>query len=246
MKRRIYVASSWRNQKQPSVVDALRWGGHEVYDFRNPEHSNAEHGNAGKAGFHWSDIDPSWKDWTPAEFAEGLQHDIARGGFDRDMAAMDWADTCVLVMPCGRSAHLEAGWFAGRGKEVFILLASGEPELMYRMVTGMVLSVSALLEHMEERAPEMIPAVCDVCGAEASQIWSYGPSFEGARCFDHYKDPSTIDRGAKGDPRADWGSEWEKVDQAGTLLRFRLPNGWLVQNIEGTTMVYVPHCHEAG
>ena len=34
--RKIYVASSWRNREQPSVVKALREAGHEVYDFRNP------------------------------------------------------------------------------------------------------------------------------------------------------------------------------------------------------------------
>lgn len=47
---------------------------------------------------------------------------------------MKWADVCVLVMPCGRSAHLEAGWFVGAGKPTLILLENGEPELMYRMV----------------------------------------------------------------------------------------------------------------
>ena len=46
---RIYVASSWRNQYYPEVVEALRAAGHEVYDFRNPPH--------GGAGFHWTDID---------------------------------------------------------------------------------------------------------------------------------------------------------------------------------------------
>lgn len=46
---RIYVASSWRNKIQPSVVVALREAGHEVYDFRNPRE--------GDTGFHWSDID---------------------------------------------------------------------------------------------------------------------------------------------------------------------------------------------
>ena len=31
----IYVASSWRNQKQPDVVTALRENGHTVYDFKH-------------------------------------------------------------------------------------------------------------------------------------------------------------------------------------------------------------------
>ena len=36
MKRKIYVASSWRNEYYPEVVRQLREAGHEVYDFRNP------------------------------------------------------------------------------------------------------------------------------------------------------------------------------------------------------------------
>lgn len=31
---KIYVASSWRNGRQPYVVDMLRERGHAVYDFR--------------------------------------------------------------------------------------------------------------------------------------------------------------------------------------------------------------------
>ena len=34
---KIYVASSWRNERHPGVVELLRIAGHEVYDFRNPE-----------------------------------------------------------------------------------------------------------------------------------------------------------------------------------------------------------------
>jgi hypothetical protein len=60
---------------------------------------------------------------------------------------MFWADTCVLVLPCGRSAHIEAGWMAGAGKDVFILqLAKEEPELMYLMTNGIAISVDELLE----------------------------------------------------------------------------------------------------
>lgn len=33
---KIYLASSWRNERQPAVLAALREAGHEVYDFRNP------------------------------------------------------------------------------------------------------------------------------------------------------------------------------------------------------------------
>ena len=120
----VYVASSWRNAKQPLVVKALR-GIAEVYDFRQP--------CRGATGFAWSDIDPEWKSWSPAEFAEHLDHPLAVDGFRADMNALKAADACVLVMPCGRSAHLELGYCIGAGKPTAILLTDGEPELMYAM-----------------------------------------------------------------------------------------------------------------
>lgn len=127
---RVYVASSWRNELQPSVVEALRAEGHEVYDFRNPA--------PGNHGFHWSEIDPDWKRWTPEQFREALKHPVAKAGFKTDMDALESCDACVLVMPCGRSAHLEAGFAMGSGKPTAILLADGEPELMYRMARACV------------------------------------------------------------------------------------------------------------
>jgi hypothetical protein len=36
MQQKIYLASSWRNERQPELVRILREAGHEVYDFRNP------------------------------------------------------------------------------------------------------------------------------------------------------------------------------------------------------------------
>ena len=50
------------------------------------------------------------------------------------MDALEWADACVLVLPCGRSAHTEAGWMAGRGKKVVVYIPKMEdPELMYKL-----------------------------------------------------------------------------------------------------------------
>lgn len=118
---KIYVASSWRNEKQPEVVQALRDDAHFVYDFKDAD------------GFHWSEIDPNWKSWDSETFVDALQHPLAIKGFDRDMHALSHADICVLVMPCGRSAHLEAGWAVGAGKPTAVLLSGGEPELMYSM-----------------------------------------------------------------------------------------------------------------
>ena len=138
---RVYVASSWRNQYFPEVVKRLREAGHEVYDFRNPPH--------GGAGFHWTDIDPNAPAWTYAQYAEGLHHPLAERQFQADIDALTWADTCVLVLPCGRSAHTEAGWMAGAGKRVLAYLPEMvEPELMYKLFDGVAGSLEELVEKL--------------------------------------------------------------------------------------------------
>ena len=138
---RIYVASSWRNPYFPEVVTRLREAGHEVYDFRNPPH--------GGAGFHWTDIDPNAPAWTYAQYAEGLHHPLAERQFQADIDALTWADTCVLVLPCGRSAHTEAGWMAGAGKRVIAYIPEMvEPELMYKLFAGVAGSLDELVEKL--------------------------------------------------------------------------------------------------
>ena len=136
---KIYVASSWRNQHYPEVVRRLREAGHEVYDFLNPPH--------GGAGFHWTDIDPAAPDWTFAQYREGLNHPKAERQFAADLDALRWADTCVLVLPCGRSAHTEAGWLAGAGRRVVAYIPEMvEPELMYKLFDRVVGSIDDLIE----------------------------------------------------------------------------------------------------
>ena len=124
---KIYVASSWRNEAQPAVVETLRNAGHEVYDFRKPHLGPGRRG----VGFHWSTIDPNWQQWTPSQFKAALTTPLAADGMASDMMGLQWCDACVLVMPCGRSAHLELGWAIGANKRTIILLSDGEPELMY-------------------------------------------------------------------------------------------------------------------
>ena len=139
---KVYVASSWRNDRQPAVVEALQAAGYEVYDFRHP--------TPGDSGFHWSEIDPNWHRWDADTYREALGHPVARHGFRNDMNALMEADVVVLVLPCGRSAHLELGHACGSGKPTAILLANdNEPELMYRMVTLLANDVIEVIEWLK-------------------------------------------------------------------------------------------------
>jgi len=145
----VYVASSWRNSIQPTVIDALWDARIDCYDFKNPE---------GGTGFSWAEVKPDstpgiagkGSDWesVPDYFAM-VRHPRAIEGFDADFAAMEKADTFVLVLPCGKSAHLELGWAIGAGKRTAILLEDPvEPELMYRMVDYLAPSLPDLMAWM--------------------------------------------------------------------------------------------------
>ena len=138
---KIYVASSWRNKYYPQVVTRLREAGHEVYDFRNPPH--------GGNGFHWTDIDQNAPNWSFNQYKEGLNHPLAQRQFTADLEALEWADTCVLVLPCGRSAHTEAGWMSGAGRKVIVYIPEmQEPELMYKLFDDVVGDLDSLIESL--------------------------------------------------------------------------------------------------
>ena len=145
---KIYVASSWRNQYQQEVVKVLRTLGHEVYDFKNPP---------GRTGFQWSEVDPNWQNWTTEQYREALSHPVAIAGFNSDFNAMQSADICVMVLPCGRSANTEAGWMAGAGKRVFVYSTEKqEPELMYKIYERVLCSIDELTELFINKSNEMI------------------------------------------------------------------------------------------
>ncbi len=133
----MYVASSWRNLIQPDVVKMLVEAGHEVYDFRNPFQNGT--------GFRWADIASDWEDWSSEELIDGLEHPLASKGFKSDMDALDWAEAVVMVMPCGRSSHLELGYAVGQRKKTVILLSQSEPELMYKMADYLVTDTEQML-----------------------------------------------------------------------------------------------------
>jgi hypothetical protein len=143
---KIYIASSWRNEFQPKIVRQLRKDKHEVYDFRHPPN--------GSNRFAWSDIDEKWETWTTDEYIQALNSPVAIRVFKSVFDGMKWADCCVMVLPCGRSANTEAGWMKGAGKLVFVLSPiKQEPELMYKIYDGIFSNVKDLLIRLEMQKP---------------------------------------------------------------------------------------------
>ena len=141
----LYVASSWRNTWYPLVVKMVRAaaaaaGADEpdfgVYDFR-----------AADGGFRWTEVDPEWESWTTEQYRTALRHPAAERGWRNDKGALDAATACLLVGPCGRSAHLELGYAAGRGLPCAIFLPEAqEPELMYRFAADILTDGTEVVE----------------------------------------------------------------------------------------------------
>lgn len=151
----VYVASSWRNVEQPEVVKALRLAGFDPYDFRNPR-------GDGTGFFSWSVIDPKWEDWKYSDYLKALRHHVSIDAFFSDYDHLRAADALVLVLPCNRSSHLEAGMAIGLGKPVIIINDGRmvEPELMYLAADALVETVygaiEILLRYNSEGIPEKI------------------------------------------------------------------------------------------
>ncbi len=132
---KIYVASSWRNTYQPTVVERLRSLDHAVYDFKGPGDGWGK-GGSGAGGFGWRELDPDWQEWPKhiEKYITALDNPRAIEGFRRDMDALEQCDACIMVNPCGQSAHAEMGWAVGAGKLVAVYCPEiREPDLMVKM-----------------------------------------------------------------------------------------------------------------
>lgn len=127
---KIYVIGSLENPRVPSIAGTLREDGHEVFDSWYA------------AG---PDADRYWRQYEEAKglsFAEALSAPAAQNvlNFDRKWAL--WADVGVLVLPAGKSGHLELGafWINVPGKQAHILLPPDfSPEkwdVMYGLADG--------------------------------------------------------------------------------------------------------------
>lgn len=175
---KVYVASSWRNDIQPAVVTDLLNDGHKVYDFRNPPEST---------GFGWAEVGmPSYiaatnSDVPADEYLAGLTHPRAVEGFAADFKAMRWADTFVLVLPCGRSAHLELGWAVGRKRTAILVEPEVTPELMYMMVDRIFTVRSSLREWVSDECPNTLRQACITVLNSAKGSLSSGEILQGIR-----------------------------------------------------------------
>lgn len=118
----IYLIGSLRNQEVPLTAIELRKHGHEVFD-------------------DWYSAGPEADDmWQAHEKQKGRSYYEALHGYHAedvfafDKKHIDRCDTVVLLMPAGKSGHIELGYSIGAGKRGFVLFSETPDrfDVMYR------------------------------------------------------------------------------------------------------------------
>ena len=132
----IYLIGSLRNPAVPLLAEDLRFAGFDVFDdwyAAGPE------------------ADDRWRDYENARghtYAQALQGYAAQHVFRFDKYHLDRCDAAVLLMPCGKSGHLELGYMIGQGKPGFVLFDEipERYDVMLAFASGVFVDQSSLTE----------------------------------------------------------------------------------------------------
>lgn len=115
-RKKVYIIGSLRNPEVLAVHRTLQQAMPEVEVFSSWL----------AAGEH---ADDAWRDYEQAlgrSYKEALAGYAAKHVFAFDKHHLDTSDAAVLVLPAGRSGHLELGYMAGKGKVTAILMDDPE------------------------------------------------------------------------------------------------------------------------
>lgn len=82
-------------------------------------------------------------------YSEIMETYAAKHIFDFDRHHLDRCDAAIMVMPAGKSGHLELGYVIGKGKPGFILFDK-EPErvdIMHQFATKIFMNQEEMIEY---------------------------------------------------------------------------------------------------
>lgn len=136
----MYLIGSLRNPEVPGIASAIRSRGFDVFD---------DWFAAGPIA------DDSWQAYEKGRgtpYAKALRSWAAQNVLKFDTFHLDRARIGVLVMPAGKSGHLELGRLIGQGKPTFVLFDQ-EPDrwdVMYGQCTGVTFSLDELISMLLE------------------------------------------------------------------------------------------------
>ena len=150
----IYIIGSLRNDRIPLVAHRLRTDGHSVFDdwfAAGPE-----------ADDYWQ----KYETQRGRSYTEALSGAAAKNVFAFDKRHLDEADAAVLVLPAGKSGHLELGYMAGKGKQTYVLF-DGQPDrwdVMYQFATAVYTDLEELADDLSPEAVKRIAPYSDLTG----------------------------------------------------------------------------------
>ena len=137
---KIYLIGSLRSPKVPEVAQKLRAAGHIVFDdwfAAGPE-----------ADDYWQ----KYEQERGHNYKQGLAGYAAHHVFNFDKHHLDTNDLAVLMLPAGKSGHLELGYMIGTGKPGYILFDDEMPDrwdVMYLFAAGVFFNIEELLKEIE-------------------------------------------------------------------------------------------------
>jgi len=139
-KKQIYIIGSLRNEKIPHIAKQLRELGFDVFDdwfSPGPE------------------ADEFWRKYEQirgSTYKQALSNWAGKHVFEFDKFHIDRSHIGVLIMPAGKSGHLELGYMIGQGKPGFIFFEE-EPErwdVMHQFATEICVTMDELKKELKK------------------------------------------------------------------------------------------------
>jgi nucleoside 2-deoxyribosyltransferase len=134
----IYIIGSLKNIKVPELANNVRKLGIEAFDdWYSPG----------------PDTDDYWKvheQLRGRSYKEALNGWHAKDVFEFDKKHLDRCDAAVLILPAGKSGHLELGYTVGRNKPGWIILDNSDRwDIMYQFATDVFNNENEFLEMLK-------------------------------------------------------------------------------------------------
>src|SRR3990167_2259749 len=138
--KKVYLIGSLRNPEVPIVGNQLRSLGFDVFD---------DWWGAG------DEADEKWQAYEQIrgrKYKEAIYGRAAENIFNFDLTHLNSSDFGVLMLPAGKSGHLELGYLIGQGKPTYVLF-DREPDrwdVMYQFATEIFFNEGEMLDTLSK------------------------------------------------------------------------------------------------
>jgi hypothetical protein len=132
-----FISGKWRNRDGVlKLTNAMRQKGYTVYCFLESPHS-----------FYKVNEDPE-KSMQKFEKLDWRNDPYVKKIFKSDMEGEQNSGTFVMLLPAGKSCHIEAGVAYGLGKKCILIGEQKEAESLYLIFDEVYLTEKAFLESL--------------------------------------------------------------------------------------------------